>query len=149
MEEVTVIDPRHALYGQTLRLVKFHGDGKARGTCTVELQKDIWRRIPVSVTDCGHHEPMVYPLPLNLLVVGQLLDCIKHIAAMHQEESNNEARARKSGSRIDASKTPIPNNPKSALGSARAKAPTTDANVSDTDLPADNEGQPSAAGGNA
>lgn len=144
-----VIDPRHALYGQKLRLVQFHGDGKARGTCTVEIQKDIWRRIPVSVTDCSADKPEVFPLPLNLVVVRQLLDSLTQIAAMNEEESNHETRANESGRRADVAEAPYPDNAKPAMGEARTQSPTTDAALSNSGLPADPEGTSGRVGGDA
>ena len=149
VETVTIIDPRHALYGQKLRLVQFHGDGKARGTCTVETQKDIWRRIPVSVTDCSADKPEVFPLPLNLVVVRQLLDSLTKIAAMNEEESNHETRANHSRRRADLAGDPYPNDTKPAMGEARAPSPTANAALSHSGLPADPEDISGTVGGDA
>jgi hypothetical protein len=88
---VSIIDPRHALYGQTLRLVNIATSGKEEAaSCTVELRADVWRRIPLSVTNLGTNEPVLYPLPLNLSVVRQLLDVFRRIEVQCQEATSNE-----------------------------------------------------------
>jgi hypothetical protein len=80
------------LCGQTLRVVAISQDGKAGPVCTVELQKDIWRRIPVNVTNLGRHEPMSYPLPLNLPLVGQLLELYTRIEARTKERTSHDSQ---------------------------------------------------------
>jgi hypothetical protein len=91
VEEVSIIDPRHALYGQKLRLVQIANSGKEEtSSCTVELGADVWRRIPLSVTDLGSNQPVLYPLPLNLTVMRQLLDLFRRIAVQCQEGTSHE-----------------------------------------------------------
>ena len=80
IKSVKIIDPRHSLCGQSFRLVSVSQSGKEGSVCTIELQSNIWRRIPLDVTDLGRHTPPTYPLPLTLSVVRELLEVFEHIA---------------------------------------------------------------------
>jgi hypothetical protein len=98
VEEVSIIDPRHALYGQKLRLVQVANGGKEEtSSCTVELRADVWRRIPLGVTNLSSNQPVLYPLPVNLLVVRQLLALFRRIEIQCQEASSDENNKKASG----------------------------------------------------
>lgn len=92
VSHVTIVDPRNALCGQRLKVVSINTDGKDGPICTVEIQKDIWRRIPFSITDAGGCKPLNYPTPLNLALMRQLLDLYQRIEATAKERTSH-ARA--------------------------------------------------------
>ncbi|MBV7339035.1 hypothetical protein KFU94_64620 [Chloroflexi bacterium TSY] len=134
VSHVTVVDPRHALCGQKLKVVKISAEGKEGPVCTVELQKDIWRRIPLSITDVGRYEPILYPLPLNLRVVGELLDLYKRIEVQIKENSSNDERKNETESSNPPNRKES-NVSKTSLAAAKSTPPTADSAESGADLP--------------
>jgi hypothetical protein len=125
VEEVSIIDPRHALYGQKLRLVQIAHSGKEEtSNCTVELCASVWRRIPLSVTDLGKNQPVFYPLPLNLTVMRQLLELFRRIEVQCQEGASNENKGQPSSDSTPKRKQRTKSSPAATLATSEQKATT-------------------------
>ena len=124
-EYVSIIDPRHALYGQKLRLVQIANRSKEEtSSCTVELCADVWRRIPLSVTDLGNNEPVLYPLPLNLTVMRQLLELFRRIEIQCQEGTSDENKDQPASDSTPKRKQRTKSTPAATLATSEAKATT-------------------------
>ncbi len=151
MEEVSIIDPRHALYGQRLRLVQVANSGKEEtSSCTVELRADVWRRIPLSVTDLGKNQPVFYPLPLNLTVMRQLLELFRRIEVQCQEGASNENKGQPSADPTPKRKGRTKSSPATTLATSEQRATTGTLAAHQPNLLANAASErPSKAGGGA
>lgn len=78
-ETVTVTDPRHALYGNTLPLI------------SIEQRRDVGggrtRYIPVEATDQALEQFSASPIPLSLKAIQQLLNTFQRIVEGDQDET--------------------------------------------------------------
>lgn len=125
VEYVSIIDPRHALYGQRLRLVQVAHSGKEEtSSCTVELCADVWRRIPLSVTDLGRNQPVLYPLPLSLTVMRQLLELFRRLEIQCQEGTSDENKGQPAADSIPKRKQRTKSSPTATLATAEPRATT-------------------------
>lgn len=151
MESVSIIDPRHALYGQKLRLVQIADSGKEEtSSCTVELCADVWRRIPVSVTDLGNNQPVLYPLPLNLTVVRQLLELFRRLEIQCQEGTSDEKKGQPAADSTAKRKQRTKSSAATTLAAAEPSATTGSLAEHQTNLLANEASdRPSKAGGGA
>jgi len=87
-ETITVVDPRHPLFGRTLRLIEIENK-QYLGRCCVVLDRDpIERYIPLTATDLSPVPLKTYSLFLNLDSVRQLLATYERI--MLQIEGGTE-----------------------------------------------------------
>ena len=151
MEYVSIIDPRHALYGQKLRLVQIADSGKEESSsCTVELCADVWRRIPLSVTDLGNNQPVYYPLALNLTVMRQLLELFRRIEVQCQEGASNENKGQLSSDSTPKRKQRTKSSPAAAVATSEQRATTSTLAEHQPNLLANIASEhPSKAGGGA
>jgi hypothetical protein len=125
VEYVNIIDPRHALYGQKLRLVQIAHSGKEEtSSCTVELCADVWRRIPLSVTDLGNNQPVLYPLALNLTVMRQLLELFRRLEIQCQEGTSHENQGQLSSDSTPKRKQRTKSSPPATLATSEPRATT-------------------------
>lgn len=72
-QTVTILDPRHPLYGYTLPLIGIANRPYLGRCCVVWLQPDVERLIPVSATDLAFDPTDLSPSPLSVAAVEQLL----------------------------------------------------------------------------
>ena len=87
---MTVTDPRHPLYGQTLTLVYITNKPYSGRCCVVWLQEGIERNVPVEATDRSTEPLIIFPLPLNLSSVRQLLATCERMVPQIMEKSMKE-----------------------------------------------------------
>ena len=99
---MTITDPRHPLYGRTFPLVYITNKPYSGRCCVLWLQEGMERNVPVEATDRSIEPLTIFPLPLNLSSVGQLLTTCERIISQPMEESMEE---KKNGS-IQESNTP-------------------------------------------
>lgn len=71
--EVTVLDPRHQLFGCTFPLVEIVGEEEYDRYCVVRLPSGVERRIPVEATDRADAPIEACHSPLTLTTIGRLL----------------------------------------------------------------------------
>jgi hypothetical protein len=148
VEYVSIIDPRHALYGQRLRLIQVANSGKEEASsCTVELCADVWRRVPLSVTDLGRNQPVLYPLPLNLTVMRQLLELFRRIEVQCQEGTSDENKDQAASDSTRKHKQRTKSKSPATLATSEQRATTGDQVEHDTNLLANDAIDPSKAGG--
>ena len=72
-DTVTVVDPRHPLFGQTLSLIGITNKQYLGRCCIVWLRAGMEQLVPLAATDRSPDPLVVYSLPLNLPSVRQLL----------------------------------------------------------------------------
>src|ERR1700741_5024184 len=88
-ETITVIDPRHPLYGQTLRLIQFTKNAHHGPSCVVWLENGAERLIPIAATDRSPQPPTLYPQPLNLAASESLVRAYARIRTQIKERAEN------------------------------------------------------------
>ena len=88
-ETITVVDPRHPLYGQTLRLIQFTKNAHHGPSCVVWLENGTERLIPIAATDRSPQPPTIYPQPLNLAAAESLVRAYARIRTQIKERAEN------------------------------------------------------------
>ena len=87
---MTVTDPRHPLYGQTFHLSHIANKQYLGRCCVVWPQEGIERNIPLEATDHSTEPITIFPLPLDLSSVRQLLVAFQRMMSQSVEESMEE-----------------------------------------------------------
>jgi hypothetical protein len=72
-EFVTIVDPCHALFGQTLLLLEVANKPYRGRCCVVQLREGFCCHVPWSATSRSVEPPTIFPIPLDLTALGQLL----------------------------------------------------------------------------
>src|SRR5262245_38049916 len=93
-ETISVIDPRHPLYGQTLRLIQFTKCAYHGPSCVVWLENGTERLVPLAATDRSPQPPTLYPLPLNLTSAESLVRAYARILNQFKERAENVQQTR-------------------------------------------------------
>src|SRR5262249_18216977 len=89
-ETISIIDPRHPLYGQTLRLIQFAKSAHYHGPCCVVwLENGAERLIPLGATDRAPQPPTFYSFPLNLTSAENLARTYARILNQIKERADN------------------------------------------------------------
>jgi hypothetical protein len=86
-ETVTVTDPRHALYGNTLPLISIEQRRDVGHCCVVDVGGGSTRYIPVEATDQALEQFSASPIPLSLKAIQQLLNTFQRIVEGDQDET--------------------------------------------------------------
>jgi hypothetical protein len=94
-ETVTVTDPRHPLFGRTLPMLGITNKQNLVPCCVVWIAAGIERMVPVAATDRAAEPPYIFPAPLNVVAVQQLLAAFERITSRSVEEAENESRRRR------------------------------------------------------
>jgi hypothetical protein len=80
-EYVTIVDPRHALFGQTLLLLEVANKPYWGRCCVVQWREGFLRHVPLSATNRSAEPPAVFPVPLGLAALQQLLTVYRHLTS--------------------------------------------------------------------
>jgi hypothetical protein len=88
-ETITVLDPRHPLYGRTLPLVALTHHAQLGRCCVVWLRPYVERLIPVQATSLAFDPTDLSPSPLSLAAVEQLLRVFHDIQHANQGGSRD------------------------------------------------------------
>jgi hypothetical protein len=83
---VKVIDPRHPLYGRTLPLIHITNKQHRGRCCIVWLYTGYDQGIPLAATDRAPEPPTIFPVPLCLTVMQQLVTRWEQLMAQAGEE---------------------------------------------------------------
>jgi hypothetical protein len=84
---VTVIDPRHALYGQSFRLLGI-GTRNQLGRCCIVLDHaGRERNLPIAVTDQSPDPVIIAPFPLTVATITSLIRVYSHICPQPATET--------------------------------------------------------------
>ena len=87
---MTVTDPRHPLYGRTFPLIHITNKPNSGRCCVLWFEEGIERNVPVEATDRSIEPLNIFPLPLNLSSVRQLLTTCEQIISQIMEETMEE-----------------------------------------------------------
>ena len=95
---VTVVDPRHPLYDQTFPLIHIKNKQELVRSCLVLLTEDVERLIPLAVTDLALWPPDVFPVPLDISSLQNLIETFGRITRqLEREDENAEDRSYAAG----------------------------------------------------
>jgi hypothetical protein len=72
-ETVTVVDPRHPLFGRTLPCVGIANSSYRGRCCIVWIRPTVERHVPVSATNLAFHPQTHFPLPISVESLRQFL----------------------------------------------------------------------------
>jgi hypothetical protein len=90
-ETVTVVDPRHPLFGRTLPLLGITNKQNLIPCCVVWIDEGVERIVPVAATDRAAEAPVIFPAPLSPASVRQLLVTFARMTARSGEKTADEA----------------------------------------------------------
>lgn len=76
---VSVVDPRHPFFGRTFPLLGLTNHTGLGRCCQILQEGDIVRLIPVEATDLVPERKPLYPLPLNLYSLEELINTCSDI----------------------------------------------------------------------
>jgi hypothetical protein len=153
---IRVIDPRHALYGQTFPLIEISTKQYVGRSCVVSYRPALARYIPLAATDQSPEPLVIEPFPLNLKAVQQLLTSYKKIVAQLGKGTADEIikrGERKRSPKNEGLATRLnqgsgSNTPPAKLATAEPGPTKTGFSTSGVDLPAGTQrSQPGRAGG--
>jgi hypothetical protein len=108
---VTVVDPRHPLYGRTLPLIDITNKQYLGRSCVVWIQEGVERIVPLAATDRAPESVTIYPFPLNPFSVRQLVSAYGRIASQITEATEDGSsqhtsdRAQDGAARIEDTET--------------------------------------------
>jgi hypothetical protein len=104
-ETVTIVDPAHILFGQTFRLLGVVNRTYVGRCCVIE--RDSGRQyVPLAATDRSPEPLAIFPLPLSISAIQQLLAVYARIEQQVAEDTDSERyqeAARHSRGRDDSS----------------------------------------------
>src|SRR6266700_7137286 len=72
-ETVTVVDPRHPLFGRTLPCVGIANSSHRGRCCIVWIRPTVERHVPVSATNLEQNPQAPFPLPISVESLRQFL----------------------------------------------------------------------------
>jgi hypothetical protein len=84
---VTVVDPRHPLHDQSFPLLHLTRKHNLIPCCRVQLAANVTRLIPISATNLAIAPPVVFPLPLDLAALHNLINVFTQIQAQVDQEA--------------------------------------------------------------
>ena len=89
-EMVTITDPRHPLYGRTFPLIHVTNRKYLGRCCVIRLQEGIERNVPIEATDHSPEPITIFPLPLDISSMRQLLEISERMITQLMEEPIEE-----------------------------------------------------------
>ena len=72
-ETITVVDPRHPLFGRTLPCVGIANSCHRGRCCIVWIRPTVERHVPVTATNLAYDPTTLYPLPISVESLQQFL----------------------------------------------------------------------------
>ena len=88
-DKVTIVDPKHPLFGLTLLLLRVVETPLQPPYCIVSLKDGMTRQVPLAVTDRAMTVLSSYPFPLDVPSVTQLVITYQRIEAEFTEDTRN------------------------------------------------------------
>jgi hypothetical protein len=103
-EWVTVVDPRHPLHDQSFPLLHLTRKHNLIPCCRVQLAANVTRLIPISATNLAAARPEIFPLPVDLASLHNLINVFTQIQAQVDQEACD-------GTTTDDAVSPRPSDP--------------------------------------
>ena len=73
-ETITVVDPRHPLFGRTLPCIGIANSCHRGRCCIVWIRPTVERHVPVTATNLEYDPKTLYPLPISVESLRQFLE---------------------------------------------------------------------------
>jgi hypothetical protein len=83
---VTVVDPRHPLFGQSFPLLHLKNKQELIPCCLVRLTEGAERLLPISASDLETSPPTIFPLPIDISSLHNLTQVFMRIIAQIEKE---------------------------------------------------------------
>jgi hypothetical protein len=90
-EMVTVVDPRHPLFGRTLPCLGIANSSHRGRCCIVWIRPTIERHVPVTATSLEYDPTTLYPLPISVGSLRQFLQEYTLVTGFRSGEPANDA----------------------------------------------------------
>ncbi len=90
-ETVTVVDPRHPLFGRTLPCLGIANSSHRGRCCIVWLRPSVERHVPVEATSLEYDPTSLYPLPISVESLRQFLQEYPLAIGGHKGEPADDA----------------------------------------------------------
>ncbi|HEY6405935.1 MAG TPA: hypothetical protein VIY29_00565 [Ktedonobacteraceae bacterium] len=98
-ETVTVVDPRHPLFGRTLPCVGIANSSHRGRCCIVWIRPTVERHVPVSATNLEFNPQTHFPLPISVESLRQFLqEYLLVTGGLKGDPSDDSTITRSSGS---------------------------------------------------
>lgn len=100
-ERVTVVDPRHPLFGRTLPCIGITHSSRRGRCCIVWIRPSVERHVPVSATHLQFDPQTLYPLPISVESLQQLryeFTCVSRASKGEQGHDATDSTFSSSGS---------------------------------------------------
>lgn len=105
-ETVTVVDPRHPLFGRTLPCVGIANSSHRGRCCIVWIRPTVERHVPVSATNLGCNPHTHFPLPISVESLRQFLqEYLSVTGGWKGDPSDDSTITHSSGSAVRRSTT--------------------------------------------
>jgi hypothetical protein len=119
-EMVTVVDPRHPLFGRTLPCLGIANSSHRGRCCIVWIRPTIERHVPVTATNLEYDPTTLYPLPISVSALRQFLQEYTLVSGGRKGEPANDAETTNGP---EARGEPVLSDPaQSTLGNAHYRA---------------------------
>jgi hypothetical protein len=90
-ETITVVDPRHPLFGRTLPCIGIDNSCHRGRCCIVWIRPTVERHVPVTATNLEYDPTSLYPLPISVESLRQFLQEFPLAFGGKKGESTNDA----------------------------------------------------------
>jgi hypothetical protein len=90
-ETITVVDPRHPLFGRTLPCIGIANSSHRGRCCIVWIRPTVERHVPVTATHLEYDPATLYPLPISVDSLRQFLYEFACAARASEGEQANDA----------------------------------------------------------
>jgi len=92
-EMVTVVDPRHPLFGRTLPCLGISHSCHRGRCCIVWIRPTVERHVPVSATNLEFDPTTLYPLAISVESLRQLLQEFTYVSRASQGEQDDGSQS--------------------------------------------------------
>ncbi len=89
-ETVTIVDPRHPLFGRTLPCIGIANSSHRGRCCIVWIRPTVERHIPITATNLEYDPTTLYPLPISVESLQQFLQEFTLAFGGRKGESTND-----------------------------------------------------------
>ncbi len=93
-ETVTVVDPRHPLFGRTLPCLGIANSSHRGRCCIVWIRPTVERHVPIAATNLEYDPTTLYPLPISVSTLQQFLQEYLLVTDSKKGESADDAETK-------------------------------------------------------
>ncbi|TMD61681.1 MAG: hypothetical protein E6I97_27145 [Chloroflexi bacterium] len=134
-ETITVVDPRHPLFGRTLPCVGISNSCHRGRCCILWIRPTVERHVPVTATNLEYDPSTLYPLPISLESLQQLLQELLLIADARNGDPTHADSTTACPASTTKGEMPRPNLPDRGLDNAHSHPTTQPSSNTRQDVP--------------